>query len=144
MTRLQPVEPILTLRILALLATSSAALRVFKVRTVIQGLTPGVVRPKSDLRDVQRVVRHLDGLLRRAPVLPRGHCLLRSLTLYYFCTRLGYPVRISFGTRLNLQGQMEAHGWLVLEGRPFMERGEPDAGYVTVWQYPQAAMGETA
>lgn len=133
----QPIDGWLTLRICAVLVAVSALLPFVKVKDLLRRLSPSVMPPRQELAKVQAVVRHLDGVLRRAPTLPFGYCLLRSLTLYYFCTRLGYPVRVSFGTRLRAEGGLDAHGWLVLDGSPFMERGDPHGSYATVWCLPE-------
>lgn len=127
----------LTLRIVGLLVGLNAALHFVKVRRVVGWLTPTTTPPTVEISEVRRVVRHVDGVMRRAPILFFGHCLLRSLTLYYFCTRLGYPVRIAFGIRRNPDGSVDAHGWLVLDDRPFMERGAPEVDYLQVWHLPE-------
>src|SRR5437762_2643868 len=105
----EPVDLVLLARILGVLAMVNLALPILKVRQTLRWLTPNQLPPTRDLVEVQRVVRHVDGLLRRTRRLPYGPCLLRSLTLYYFCTRLGYPVRINFGVRERPDGQLDAH-----------------------------------
>ncbi|MHB0871726.1 MAG: lasso peptide biosynthesis B2 protein [Chloroflexota bacterium] len=127
----------LTLRIVAMLVSLNATLPFVKVKRLVRWLTPAIAPPAVELAEIQRVVRHVDGVMRRAPILLFGHCLLRSLTLYYFCTRLGYPVRIAFGIRRKPCGGMDGHGWLVLEGRTFMERGTPEVDFLRVWQLPE-------
>ncbi len=130
-------------RILALLVTFNLALPFVRVKRLVGWLTPPSLPAARDLSEVQKVVRRLDGVLRRVPFLPYGHCLLRSLTLYYFCTRLGYPVQIAFGARVKPDGTMDGHGWLVLDGHPFMERGEPERNFLPLWRLPSTPPGST-
>jgi len=132
----EPVDPVLLARILGVLVVVHLTLPILKVRETVRWLTPSQLPPNRDLVEVQRVVRHVDGLLRRAPWLLYGPCLLRSLTLYYFCTRLGYPVRINFGVRERPDGQLDAHGWLGLDDNSFMEPGAPEETYTLIWRLP--------
>jgi len=131
-----PVDLVLLARILGVLLVLHVALPILKVRETVRWLTPSQLPPTRDLVDVQRIVRHVDGLLRRAPHLSYGPCLLRSLTLYYFCTRLGYPVRINFGVREEPDGRFDAHGWLGLDDHAFMEPGGAEEIYTLIWQLP--------
>jgi hypothetical protein len=132
---------VLTIRVLAMLATLSVALSVMRVERLVRWLTPASLPSRCDLDQVERVVRHVDGVLRRVAVLPYGHCLVRSLILYYFCTRLGYPVQIAFGMRRGRDGLPIGHGWLVLDGNPFMERGAPDREFLQLWSLPPTDPG---
>ncbi len=131
------VDLLLLMRIPALLVALNVALALVKVRVLVRWLTPATLPPRVDLSRVQQAVRQVDGLLRRTPPLFFGHCLLRSLTLYYLCTRLGYPVQIAFGVRPKAGGGMDAHGWLVLEGSAFMERAGVDRHFMPVWTLPE-------
>lgn len=130
------LHPVLILRVLAILAVMIVLLPVVRVAPLVRWLTPPRLPSRRSLDDVRLAVRHVDGVLRRIPAPRYGHCLLRSLTLYYLCTHLGYPVRIAFGMRRDVNGSPIGHGWLVLDGRPFMERGAPDREFVQLWSLP--------
>jgi hypothetical protein len=130
------LRPVLVLRVLAMLVALSAALPVVRVERLVRWLSATGTPSRRDLADVRLVVRHVDAVLRRIAILPYGHCLLRSLTLYHFFTRLGYPVQIAFGIRRDPDGPPIGHGWLILDGRPFMERGAPDREFVQLWRLP--------
>jgi hypothetical protein len=128
-------------RVLVVLMAINVGLAFVKVNRLVRWLTPVSMPPAHDLADVVVVVRHVDGVLRRLPALPHGRCLIRSLTLYFFCTRLGYPVQISFGICRRRDG-VEGHGWLVLHDQPFMEPGRPEKTFLPVWRLPSSPDSE--
>jgi len=131
------VDIVLLGRVLVMLAAINVGLALVKVNQLVRWLTPASMPPAHDLAGVVVVVRHVDGVLRRLPTLPHGRCLVRSLILYYFCTRLGYPVQISFGICRRRDG-VDGHGWLVLDDRPFMEPGRPEKTFLPVWRLPNS------
>jgi len=69
-----------------------------------------------------------------------GHCLRRSLVLYYVATRAGYPARVAFGVR-RVPGSrgVTGHSWLELDGVPFYEPGvHPERTFVVMHRLPTA------
>lgn len=73
---------------------------------------------------IERTIWLVDAaLLRGRPVVREG-CLTRSITRYWFLRRAGIDVSLAFGTG-GVDGRIEAHCWLVYEGRALRE---PDDG----------------
>lgn len=71
------------------------------------------------------------------PVNPKGNCLPRSLILYWFARRCGYPVRFHCGIRW-LGEALDGHAWLSLNETPFLEAKNPltEEGYNITYSYP--------
>lgn len=92
---------------------------------------------------MQRTVKSVDLLLRFPPLVRYGKCFLRSLTLFKFLRRQGWPVSIYFGVRKTEDGggDITGHSWLVLEGEPFLEH-ESIGQYAVTFSYPIAATAE--
>lgn len=129
----------LVLRAAVLLALLPVALRVVSVSRLVALLTPRrrlTVRRGDDLTIVRALV---DRLVDRRPFRVYGHCLRRSLVLYDVATRAGYPVRIALGIRRTDDG-ITGHGWLELDGCPFLERGEnPETHFEVMERLPRLA-----
>lgn len=80
------------------------------------------IRP---LDDSARQQAKLDAWAIRACAsrLPWGTCLRRSLALWWLLRRRGIDSEIHFGARL--EGGIEAHAWLELEGRALTDPVDP-------------------
>ena len=111
-----------------------------KLPKLLAWLTPAACSRRATPQSLEHAVWCATILLRL--VFPwRRKCLPRTLTLYYFATRSGYPVRVHCGIQRhgdNLQG----HAWLSLYGCPFLENDDPMPHYVIVWTFPQAEPSE--
>src|SRR5690348_16534180 len=102
-------------RVAAVMLLVSVAVRVRSARSLITSLGPHhTVRRRQSWQEAEQTVRVVDRLSRRWPLARRVPCLRRSLTLYYFLTRLGYPVRVVFGATKD-GGRLRAHAWVELE-----------------------------
>lgn len=105
------------------------------------GATPGapvtVAAGIRDPRRLQKTVGFVDTLIRYRIFQRYGKCLLRSLILFRFLRRQGWPVEIHFGVRKTAEGMADitGHSWLVLDGEPFLENDEI-GGYFTTYVYP--------
>jgi hypothetical protein len=85
-----------------------------------------------------------DRLVNRMPWQYGGHCVRRSLLLYYAATRCGCPVTVVFGVRRE-GTELAGHAWLELDGQPFLERlAEPHVAYLEMQRWPPAAPLATA
>jgi hypothetical protein len=72
----------------------------------------------------------------RLPWQYGGHCVRRSLLLYYAATRCGYPAQIVFGVRREGDG-LTGHAWLELDHQPFLEQpADPHRAYVEMQRWP--------
>ena len=124
-------------RIAAFLMVFPVLVRTFPIQRVVDVLTPRPtqVRPTRPRPDVERVQWAVDRLYMRRPLRSYGPCLRRTLTLYYFVTRLGYPVKVALGAYVR-DGQLQAHAWLTLDGQPFLERGTVEQ-YAVMAEWPR-------
>ena len=68
-------------------------------------------------------------------MLRRKPCLYRSLLLYKFLRENGLPVRIHFGVIKTGEGLI-GHSWLTLDGKPFLESGDPGERFVVTFSFP--------
>lgn len=88
--------------------------------------------PVTDAQ-VDRLVRLTNALVCR--IYGRKRCLPRSLILFRFLRRWGYPVSLHIGmTRKN--GDVRGHAWLESRGHPFAEQADPRDAYKTLYAYP--------
>jgi transglutaminase superfamily protein len=80
-----------------------------------------------------------DRLVNRLPWQYGGHCVRRSLLLYYAATRCGYPAQIVFGVRREGDG-LTGHAWLELDHQPFLEQlADPHQAYIEMQRWPPLA-----
>ncbi len=94
----------------------------------------GVPRPQS----LAAATWLADRLADRLPWQYGGHCVRRSLLLYFAATRCGYPAEIVFGVRREGDG-LTGHAWLELDRQPFLERlAEPHRAYLEMLRWPPA------
>lgn len=99
-------------------------------------LLEGAPRPSDRMHgpdEVKRLVRLTQGLLRH--LYRQDFCYPRSLILFHFLSRWGYPVRLHFGIRRE-GTRLAGHAWLELDEQPFAETRDPRATYSTTFTYP--------
>ena len=110
-------------------------LRALDLTTLLRWLSPSrhYVKINADMLD--KIARYTDGVLWRLSVSGKGNCLPRSLALYYFATRCGFPVCLCCGVR-RMGNTLEGHAWLTLLKRPFLERGNPESYYKVTFSFP--------
>ncbi len=127
----------LRLRLVALLAILPVALWALPVARVVAWLTPSSMPARQDDVLLADAARWVDALVDRRPFHFWGHCLRRSLALYYSATRAGYPVNIALGVRRDGDGVI-GHSWLELGGAPFLEaQKSPDQHYTVMRRLPR-------
>jgi len=81
-----------------------------------------------------RVIKLTNALLQC--IYGRDFCLQRSLVLFHFFRKWGYPVRIHFGITRK-EGKLTGHAWLDEHGTPFAEHDDPALVYRTIYVYPR-------
>jgi hypothetical protein len=109
-----------------------------KLPRLLRWLSPRRISPATypgTWDTLEATVRRTNALVRRFPVNSRGNCLSRSLVLYYFVTRYGFPVQVHCGVR-RVGENLEGHMWLSLQGKPFLERGNPFQKYAITFSFP--------
>jgi Transglutaminase-like superfamily len=126
----------LNLRIVALLAVLPLALRFLTVRRLVALLTPRRVSASRRPALLWQSAHAVAWLVDCRPFRFWGHCLRRSLLLYFVATRTGYPVTLAVGARRDGSG-VTGHAWIELDGCPLFEPGEhPERWFVVMERLP--------
>ncbi len=127
----------LRVRMIGVLALLPFALRALPVARIVAALTPARAPQEPKPALLYPCAWWVGRLVDRWPFRYWGHCLRRSLALYFVATRSGYPVRIVLGIRRDGGQGVIGHGWLELEGAPFLEPGEhPETRFVVMQRLP--------
>jgi hypothetical protein len=88
--------------------------------------------------DDHAVADWVTGVLRRLPGPWRYTCLRRAAVLYFLLRRAGRPVELWVGVRRVPAGALDAHAWLVRDGRPYLESDPGHAGrYTVIARFPE-------
>ncbi len=95
-----------------------------------------VERPMNAIA-IDDLATRVDTVIRRGRSLLGGDCMVRGMTLYYFLRRMGHGVRLDFGVG-NVDGQVEGHCWLVMDGRPILESRDPRDTFRGIFSIPPA------
>ncbi len=90
-------------------------------------------------RVAEQYGRWVDAIIRRGHPLVRPGCLTRGITLYYALRRVGLDVALCFGVGPD-EGAMAGHCWLVLDGRPLLERVDPHSKFTEVVRVSRAGV----
>jgi hypothetical protein len=100
----------------------------------LEKATTGSVRYEP--RTAEEMAHRVGFWLRAGWPLIRRGCLTRGVTQLYFLRRAGFPVSLRFGIG-EVEGRLEGHCWLVLEGEPFAEKRDPRSVYTETWRIPR-------
>lgn len=84
---------------------------------------------------LEDLVYFTDRWLTIFPANAKGNCFPRSLTLYWFARRLGFPVGFHCGIQRNGQA-LDGHAWLSLNGTAFLEATRHWEGFAVTYSYP--------
>ncbi|ARA92125.1 MAG: lasso peptide biosynthesis B2 protein [Bacteroidetes bacterium] len=90
------------------------------------------VRPAVSLRRLNVLVTGLLSL-----IYGSDFCMKRSLILFHYMRKWGYPVHIHFGVAKE-NGALKGHAWVDLAGHPFAEEADPRQAYRVTYTYPAA------
>lgn len=142
----RPSNALLFMRILGLIVLSPGLLRLSLPR-LFRLLESKSTRKAPARAQEERIVRYTDALLANRGPLPHRSCLRRAITLYYFLSREGAQLEVCFGVAPS-NGNLGGHCWLVRDGEPFLESGDPLATFTPMYTFPQesrsASQAETA
>lgn len=87
-------------------------------------------------------VERIDTLVSLAPrfagPLVRTGCLTRGVTLFWFLRRAGVDVELCFGLDPAQGAGADGHCWLVRDGKPYLEREDPDPRFAEIFRLPVA------
>jgi hypothetical protein len=87
-------------------------------------------------RTAEEMAHRVDVWLRAGWPLIRRGCLTRGAAQLYFLRRAGFPVSLRFGIG-EVEGRLDGHCWLVLDGEPFAEKRDPRSIYTETWRIPR-------
>lgn len=142
----------LFLQILTTLVMLPRRIRRLSLLDLLNQMDPGIGTGHQDRAKLGKTVGFVDSLLKYRVFRRYGHCLLRSLLLFRFLRRQGWPVEIHFGVR-RTDGEssdespaapasmpanlgITGHSWLVLEGQPFLETEAQEGAYAETYHFP--------
>jgi len=109
---------------------------------VLDRVTPHSMSKRSDDAAMEDLAYYVDRWLELFPYNRKGNCFPRSLALYWFARRFGYPVRFQCGVRKDAS-LLDGHAWLTLDDLPFHETGRHWQRYTVTFSYPSdTAAGE--
>lgn len=136
------------LRIALVLVKIRLALRFWSLPRILGTLS--LVRATGVCNEaaMDDLVYYIDRWLEILPYNRKGNCFPRSLALYWFARRSGYPVRFHCGIKKEAS-KLDGHAWLTLEGRPFHETSQQWQRFTVTFSYPSdpavdRAQGKTA
>ena len=84
------------------------------------------------------VIRAVESALVVGPRWVRPRCLTRGLTLGDFLRRAGVDLTLCFGAGWR-EGQFSGHCWLVKDGTPYLEQGDPRRCFVSMYSLPETS-----
>ena len=112
-------------------------LRVKSLPLVLDRLNPRLMTEKPDEAMMEDLVYDVDRWLKLFPYNKKGNCFPRSLALYWFARRLGYPVCFHCGIKKTSRISMVMRGscWIT---SPFT-RDQQWQRYTVTFSYPSDA-----
>jgi hypothetical protein len=110
-------------------------LRVKSLPMVLDRLNPRSTTGRPDEAVMGDLVYYVDRWLQLFPYNEKGNCFPRSLALYWFARRLGYPVLFHCGVRKEVSN-LDGHAWLTLDRQPFHETGQQWQRFTVTFSYP--------
>jgi hypothetical protein len=110
-------------------------LRVWSLPRVLAALSPARVTGERDDSVMDDVTYYVDRWLQLFPYNEKGNCFPRSLALYWFARRSGYPVLFHCGVRKEVSN-LDGHAWLTLDRQPFHETGQQWQCFTITFSYP--------
>ena len=131
------------LQVAAIVSWIRFRLRGESLPAVLKRLDPGELSGEPDSARFEDLVYYLDRWLQLFPYNAKGNCFPRSLALYWFARRSGYPVSFRCGVRKEGAG-LDGHAWLILDRQPFHEPGQHWQQFTVTYSFPseQPVAGE--
>ena len=113
----------------------SFLVRVIKIQTILTNLTPRKNSFWKGKTSPERLSKYVDSILGLRLFGLKPNCLNRSVILYHFLYKLGVAVKINFGVR-KTDNDIEGHGWLTLDGKPYLEESNAYKTFFLIYSYP--------
>jgi len=126
-----PGDVFLFFQILMFLTVLPLLLKLLSLKKLMEVLSSESKKNNSSAIKAEKILKLTNLILNRNIFIYRNVCLKRSLTLYYFLSRMGQSVIIYYGvkrdTELNNEDAvLDGHSWIELNGEIFNE-GDKDA-----------------
>jgi hypothetical protein len=112
------------------------SLRVKSLPLVLDRLNPRSMTRRPGEAMMGDLVYYVDRWLQLFPYNKKGNCFPRSLALFWFARRLGYPVHFHCGVRKDVSN-LDGHAWLTLDCQPFHEPGRHWQQFTVTFSYPR-------
>lgn len=111
------------------------SLRVKSLPQVLDQLNPRSMAERPDEAVMGDLVYYVDRWLQLFPYNKKGNCFPRSLALYWFARRLGYPILFHCGVKKE-GSNLDGHAWLTWDCQPFFEPGQHWKQFTVTFSYP--------
>ena len=135
-----PGDVFLFFQIFMFLTVLPLLLKLFSLKKLMEVLSSDS-KENRDV-DADKILQLTNLILHRDVFIYKNICLKRSLTLYYFLSRMGQSVNIYYGvkrdTELNNEDAvLDGHSWIELNGEIFNEgdKNAPEMYHIT-YSYP--------
>lgn len=139
-----PSEFSLIIRIASFLLFLPLMIRLFRIRPLVERITPGRTYYPGESMTRERVIYLCERLLRLARRMGFSFsCLRRSIVLYHFLREYGVPVVINFGV-MWAGDSLKGHSWLTLEGAVYLDTPAKVNQFVPFFSLPRDGNGTDA
>ncbi len=125
----------LLLRIILVMFAIQVMLKLLSLPKLMDILTPRKNIKGTPQEDIDRIIKIIDNILNQRVFIFYPTCLKRSLVLYYFLNKYGLNVVMNFGVKKN-NDKLDGHGWLTLDGKPYLEAYDPHDSFTVTYSYP--------
>jgi hypothetical protein len=131
MTRLLPLR-------VTLVAAAVPVLMRLPLARLAKLVEPRYVPAQPDPTTISALVARIDQIIRKGSPFIRNTCLTRGITRYWFLRRAGVDLRLVFGLGQPTGPDFSGHCWLVRDGKPFLENGDPAEVFTELYSIPAA------
>ncbi|MFQ5647004.1 MAG: lasso peptide biosynthesis B2 protein [bacterium] len=121
-------------KIFMLLTLLPVALRLVRIEKLLRLLSSNSSGRKKEV-DPEKVMHYTDAILNLNIKGLGRNCLRRSLTIYCFLQKSGIPVRVHFGVCKEKGKEILGHGWLTLNGKPYLQTDRIYEGFQEIYSY---------
>jgi hypothetical protein len=113
----------------------SLLLKAIRIQAILNTLTPRGKSLWKAKTTPKRLSEYVDSILALQIFGFKPYCLNRSLILYHILQKVGVAVKINFGVR-KADNDIEGHGWLTLNGEPYLENSDMIESFCLIYSYP--------
>jgi len=131
-----PDEAFLLVRMAWWVAFLSGATRLLSLPRALELVSGREAREltNSNIELPNQLARSIDMLLSADVLFLKPTCWKRAAVLRRYLSQHGIATQIIFGVRKEIEGEVDGHAWLELDGKPFLEKTHPE--YVVTYSFP--------